>query len=77
VITLATSDGDGVLYHSANGGKTWKEVFVVIGGASWSSLSYVSPTVGWFVVNEPTTKAPGTELLRTSDAGATWHQIDF
>ena len=77
VITLATSDGDGVLYHSANGGKTWKEVFVVIGGASWSSLSYVSPTVGWFVVNEPTTKASGTELLRTSAAGATWHQIDF
>jgi hypothetical protein len=77
VITIAASGGNGVLYRSANGGKSWKGVFTVIGGASWSSLSFVSRNVGWLVVNKPTTAAPGTELLRTSDAGATWRKVGF
>ena len=72
VITLAT---ELFMDRSANGGKTWKTVIDDGGGTSWSSLSYVSRNVGW-VVDDPTFTAYNA-LLRTSDAGATWHKVRF
>ena len=69
VITLAA---EYFLYRSADGGKTWKTVLFYGGGATWSSLSYVSGTVGSVVVS-----SGGQWLLRTTDAGLTWHQIGF
>jgi hypothetical protein len=70
--------GPGYFYRSANGGKTWAEIAVsgTSGGVSLSSLSYVSPTVGWVVVNQPGFSGPD-QLLRTSDAGRTWHPVRF
>ena len=72
VITLAT---EFFMDRSANGGKTWKTVIDDGGGTSWSSLSYVSRNVGW-VVDDPIFTAYNA-LLRTSDAGATWHKVRF
>ena len=68
VITLAA---EYFLYRSADGGKTWKTVLFYDGGATWSSLSYVSGTVGSVVVSSV------QWLLRTTDAGLTWHRIAF
>lgn len=71
VITLASEYS---LDRSADGGKTWSAKYVGIGGgAPWNSLSYVSRTVGWAEVGEP----PYSGLLRTRDAGRTWHQVRF
>jgi photosystem II stability/assembly factor-like uncharacterized protein len=69
VITLAA---EYFLYRSADGGKTWKTVLFYSGGATWSSLSYVNGTVGSVVVS-----GGGQRLLRTTDAGLTWHRIAF
>jgi hypothetical protein len=77
VITLAAASGASFLDRSANGGKTWVETTVLGsgGGPSFRSLSYVSPTAGWVVLGGP---ASGDgQLLRTSDAGVTWHKIGF
>jgi hypothetical protein len=75
VITLAASDGNGVLYRSADGGRSWRPTFTVIGGTSWNSLSYVSSTAGWVMTGEPAVGR--SRLLRTSDGGASWHQVRF
>ena len=79
IITIAVvTPGLDYLYRSANGGKTWAEVAVpgTGGGVSLGSLSYVSPTVGWMVIGG--LFGGGTShLLRTTDAGATWHQVRF
>lgn len=68
VITLAT---EFTLDRSANGGQTWTRVFLASGGTSWSPVSYLSPDVGWAVAVQPGL------LLRTADAGATWHKVSF
>ncbi len=79
MITIAVvTPGLDYLYRSANGGKTWSQVAVpgTGGGVSLGSLSYVSPTVGWMVIGGPF--GGGTSrLLRTTDSGATWHQVRF
>jgi hypothetical protein len=33
----SASDGNGVLYRSADGGKPWRAVFTAIGGTPWNS----------------------------------------
>lgn len=70
VITFATSVGTpSWLGRSADGGKTWKQVMSSNRGAGWSSLSYLTRTVGWVVLGGPVTGGV-SQLLRTSDAGA-------
>ena len=79
MITIAVvTPGPDYLYRSANGGKTWTRVAVpgTGGGVSLSSLSYVSPTVGWMVIGGPFGGGESL-LLRTADAGATWYQVRF
>ena len=68
VITLAT---EFTLDRSANGAKTWTREILVSGGTSWSPVSYVSRNVGWAVAVQP------GQLLRTTDAGASWHTVSF
>ena len=68
VIILADSF---FLYRSADGGKTWKQVWFETGGADWRSLSFVTPTAGWVVL------ASRAHLLRTTDASRTWHRVAF
>ena len=70
VITLAT---EFTLDRSANGGKTWTRDLFAPAGTSWSPVSYLSPDVGWAVAVQPTSG----QLLRTTDAGATWHTVSF
>ncbi len=67
-ITLAT---EYAVDHSASGGKTWKQVLFNGGGDSLTSLAFVTKTVGWAV--EP--QGTNSRLMRTTNAGATWHQV--
>ena len=79
MITIAVvTPGPDYLYRSANGGKTWTRVAVPYtgGGVSLSSLSYLSPTVGWMVIGGPFSGGESL-LLRTTDAGATWYRVRF
>ena len=79
VITIAVvTPGLSYLYRSANGGKTWAEIAVssLTGEVSFTSLSYVRPTAGWVVISQ--LGIPGLrQLLRTLDAGRTWHADRF
>jgi hypothetical protein len=61
---------------SVNGGKTEHLTgqAPIGGGVSLGSLSYLSRTVGWVVVGEPSF-AGLHQLLRKSDAGRTWHPV--
>jgi len=36
-------------------------------------VSYLSPDVGWALAVQPTSG----QLLRTTNAGATWHTVSF
>jgi photosystem II stability/assembly factor-like uncharacterized protein len=59
------SDGV-VLYTTTDGGATWKTLTPGTSLANLQELDFVSPEVGWAVVQgEP-------YLLRTTDGGATW-----
>jgi hypothetical protein len=75
VITLAAVSGANFLDRSADGGKTWTQVTYPLHGV-WSSLSYLSRTVGWVVLGQPGLGS-GNQLWRTSDAGLTWHPVSF
>jgi len=79
VITIAVvTPGLSYLRRSANCGKTWAEITVssLTSEVSFTSLSYVSPTAGWVVISPP--GIPGLhQLLRTPDAGRTWHAARF
>lgn len=73
VITIAAvTPGPDYLYRSANGGKTWVSITVprTMGGITLTSLSYVSRPVGAVVVWLD-------QLLRTNDAGLSWHAVKF
>jgi photosystem II stability/assembly factor-like uncharacterized protein len=78
VITLAAESGASFLDRSADGGRTWTQMTVPgsAGGPLLSSLSYVSRKTGWAVLGEPG-QGSQNRLLRTSDAGRTWHQASF
>jgi hypothetical protein len=76
VITIAAvTPGPDYVYRSANGGKTWVSITVprTSGGITLTSLSYVSRSVGAVVV----VGYELHELLRTTDAGLSWHTVKF
>jgi photosystem II stability/assembly factor-like uncharacterized protein len=78
VIAIAViTPGPDFLYRSASGGKAWTEITIpgTSGGVNLNSLSYLSRTAGWVVAGSPG-ETP-TQLLRTTDAGRTWHPVRF
>jgi hypothetical protein len=77
VITLASSSGASFLYRSADGGKIWTTATYPNGGTPWNSLAYVSQTVGWVVIDGRPLEDGSNQLLRTADAGRSWHAIRF
>jgi photosystem II stability/assembly factor-like uncharacterized protein len=78
VITLASSSGASFLYRSADGGKTWTTATYPTGGVPWRSLSYVTRDVGYVVLDGGLLRNEGiNRLLRTSNAGRTWHTVRF
>jgi hypothetical protein len=79
VITVAVvTPGLDNIYRSANLGQSWTTFGIpgTSGGALLSSLQFMSPTVGCFVAGTPGT-GTRSELLRTTDAGRTWHPATF
>ncbi len=77
VITFAASPGiPSWIGRSANGGKTWRQIGPLYGNGGWDSLQYLSKTVGWIVLGLPGFGRT-SELLRTTDAGLSWHQVSF
>jgi len=62
------------VYRSATGGKTWTEVPVsgTSGGVGLNSLSFPSRTDGWLVAGYPL-----HQLMRTANAGRSWHRVAF
>jgi len=77
VITFAPNGPTAWIGRSTNGGKTWRHVASFNTGGGLNSLSYVSATVGWIVLNRPSKAGLSGVLLRTTDAGRTWHQVNI
>jgi hypothetical protein len=77
VITLASSSALSFLYRSADGGKTWTTATYPDGGLPWNSLAYVTQAVGWVVIDGRPLDDGSNQLLRTPDAGRSWHIIRF
>ena len=76
VITFDTSPGGAAwIGRSVDGGKTWKQVANFRIGGSWDSLSYVSATAGWIVLDRLDASGITGVLLRTTDAGRSWHKV--
>jgi photosystem II stability/assembly factor-like uncharacterized protein len=66
---VGASSGASYLYRTADGGKTWKTVFVDnSGGAPLTDLGFTDPTHGIAVLGA----TPHPKLLVSSDAGAAW-----
>ncbi len=76
-VAVVTPGLDNV-YRLAGLGKTWTTSTVpgTSGGALLDSLQFMSPTVGYLVAGSPSS-AHGSQLLRTADAGQTWHPVRF
>lgn len=77
VISFAASPGvPSWIGRSGDGGKTWRQVGPLYGDLPWNSLQYVSKTTGWIVLGRPGLGG-APELLRTTDAGLSWHRISI
>jgi photosystem II stability/assembly factor-like uncharacterized protein len=81
-VAIATASAASWLFHSGNGGVTWRIVNEQYdGGVGWADLGFTTATDG-VVVHGPasgdgnSTQRPG-QLFLTSDGGTTWHQVSF
>jgi len=66
-----------MIYRTSDGGRRWSSEPIRGGVAdltSVSSVSFADAFHGWLLRSTPTV-ASGTELLRTSDGGATWTNL--
>jgi photosystem II stability/assembly factor-like uncharacterized protein len=80
VITIAVvTPGPSYLDRSADGGRTWASIAVpgTTGGVNLGSLAYVSQTAGWVVAGGAPVQGGSNRLLRTTNAGRSWHTIRF
>lgn len=85
-------DADVIAWRTDDGGLSWREVATVRRGGEFSgapvppggsvSFSISSPTMAWLAIND-TMPSPsgrvvhGARLLRSTDGGATWLQVDL
>jgi len=81
-VAIATASAASWLFHSGNGGVTWRIVNEQYdGGVGWADLGFTTAT-GGVVVHGPangdgnSTQRPG-QLFLTSDGGTTWHLVSF
>jgi photosystem II stability/assembly factor-like uncharacterized protein len=76
-VAVVTPGLDNV-YRLAGLGRTWTTYPVpgTGGGDQLGSLRFVSPSAGFLVTGGPAS-AHGGQLLRTIDAGRTWHPVRF
>ena len=66
------------IYRLPKPGQSWTTVGIPGpgGGVPLNSLQFMSPAVGSFVMGDPVFGIR-SELLRTTDAGQTWHPVRF
>jgi hypothetical protein len=79
VITIAVvTPGLDTIYRSANLGQSWSTLGIqgTSGGATLSSLQFMSSTTGSLVTGNPRPGSHG-QLLWTRDAGRTWYPVKF
>jgi photosystem II stability/assembly factor-like uncharacterized protein len=65
------------LFVTADGGRSWSQRLLALGGQSLLALGFVSKQAGWAVAGTwapESGRATGSTLLRTSDGGAHWVQ---
>jgi len=66
------------IYRSASMGQAWTTFAIpeTGGGATLSSLQFMSPVTGCLVTGNPGTGSRG-QMRRTTDAGQAWHPVRF
>ena len=66
------------IYRSASMGQAWTTFAIpeTGGGATLSSLQFMSPVTGCLVTGNPGTGSRG-QMLWTTDAGQAWHPVRF
>ena len=64
-----------VIIGTEDGGATWEERFVGSARGSWAwKISFPTPAVGYVATQGP---SPGGIVLKTTDGGQTWTEIDL
>ncbi|MGZ4729282.1 MAG: WD40/YVTN/BNR-like repeat-containing protein [Acidimicrobiales bacterium] len=84
-VAVTAQSGASFIYRSGDGAETWTTVDELPdGGAGFRDLGFTTSTQGVVISGEPvdtTTEtdapAPGSQLLMTRDAGATWTPVSF
>jgi photosystem II stability/assembly factor-like uncharacterized protein len=71
--TVFLGGSRGLLAVTRDDGQSWHQLRE-LGGAGWSQVEFVSPTVGFAL---PYLSARTTHLVLTTDDGRTWQQRDF
>lgn len=75
-ITITAASGASYIYRSANGGKSWGTKTYFDGGLDWRDLAFASATTGYLIhFSGGPVLAYGLGLLKTTDAGRTWHSV--
>ncbi|MDN5347571.1 MAG: hypothetical protein PWP65_1135 [Clostridia bacterium] len=67
VLPVRAGEGNFVIYHSNNGGKTWASTTPLTDLSSYPVYDFVNPEHG-FVTD-------GTKIYQTSDGGTTWSPV--
>jgi photosystem II stability/assembly factor-like uncharacterized protein len=75
-LTIATTSAAGLLYSSADNGKTWRTVVTYLdGGQGWNDLGFTTTRDGVVIHGRPAYAGmPGQPLL-TDNGGLTWHAV--
>lgn len=79
-ILVASRSGADFLYRSTDSGRTWTTMRFPDGGIGLTDLGFTTASQAVVVHGQPPVAGlnnPPEELLLTTDAGATWHEIVF
>jgi photosystem II stability/assembly factor-like uncharacterized protein len=73
LVAMGADPTSGSLYHTSDGGSSWKSVSVPFGGGS---LKFVDPMNGWELVGLSAAMShEAVAIFRTTDGGTTWSKV--